>query len=396
MSAEADELERASEEHRARIAALVDELRGHVTPGEIVNQLVGRDAGQELVRYLAWQARRQLRQNPVPVAIIGTGIAWLLLANALRKQRQIPLHDGLDYEDYVALQAADSGGILGGAKRVIRQLSNAAAHHRQPEAYAYEEASMTHSEKHGGSHRKRGAHNGGGSHDRSGDEVQPGEAALQDESEESEQRGLIGRTLQKGREAAANLGQSAVDKAKNAAGRTQDIATDLAHAALQKSGETLGSAKDAVGQTASSLMERTNEMARRTGRAAGHTAGRAGSGIGRLAREQPLLVAGVGFALGVALGALFPLSRMENEMLGEQADKLKESAKELASEGYEKVKTVAQRTYEAATETLKSQTEGQTGFDSTASGSGADTGTPSTGTTYGSDDGGDTTGVYRH
>jgi len=118
--------------------------------------------------------------------------------------------------------------------------------------------------------------------------------------------------------------------------------------------------------------------------------------MGRLAREQPLLVAGVGFVLGVALGALFPLSRMENEILGEQADRLKESAKELATEGYEKVKTVAQRTYEAATETLKSQTEGQTGFDSTGSGSESGASTPSSGTTYGSDDGGDTTGVYRH
>jgi ElaB/YqjD/DUF883 family membrane-anchored ribosome-binding protein len=387
MSTEADELERASEVHRARIAVLVDELRGHVTPGEIVNQLVGRDAGQELVRYLTWQAGRQFRKNPVPIAVIGTGIAWLLLANALRNQRQIPLHDGLDYEDYVALQAAESDGIFGSARRVIRQLSNVAAHHRESETYAYEEASMAHSEKHPGSPRNRPSYNDsdGG---RSGAEVQPGESALQDESGE-EQRGLIGRTLHRGREAAANLGQSAVNKAKNAA-------TELTHAALQKSGEALGDAKDAVGQTASSLMERTNEMARRTGRAAGHTASRAGSGMGRLAREQPLLVAGVGFVLGVALGALFPLSRMENEMLGEQADRLKESAKELATEGYEKVKTVAQRTYEAATETLKSQTEGQTGFDSTGSGSESGASTPSSGTTYGSDDGGDTTGVYRH
>jgi hypothetical protein len=390
MSTETDELERASEVHRARIAVLVDELRGHVTPGEIVNQLVGRDAGQEVVRYLTWQARRQLRQNPIPVAIIGTGIAWLLLANALRRQRQIPLHDGLDYEDYVELQAPDAGGILGGARRVIRLLSNAAAHDGNSEEYAYEEASMAHSEKHAGSHRGRRSHNGSDtSHDRSGDDIQPGESALQDESGDAEPRGFIGRAVQRGREAAADLGQSAVDKAKNAA-------TGLAHAALQKSGEALGDAKDAVGQTASSLMERTDEMARRTGRAVGHTASRTGSGIGQMAREQPLLVAGVGFALGVALGALFPLSRMENEMLGEQADRLKESAKELATEGYEKVKTVAQRTYEAATETLKSQTEDQIATGGTVTGSESGTSTPSSGTTYGSDDGGDTTGVYRH
>jgi hypothetical protein len=110
-----------------------------------------------------------------------------------------------------------------------------------------------------------------------------------------------------------------------------------------------------------------------------------------LAREQPILVAGVGFALGVALGALLPLTRQENEMLGEQAERLKDSARDLASEGYEKVKSVAQRTYEAASETLKSEAENQGMTDSGRSASGE------TGTTYGTDDGGDTgTSAYRH
>ena len=132
-------------------------------------------------------------------------------------------------------------------------------------------------------------------------------------------------------------------------------------------------------------------MARRTGRAAGNTASRTGSGIGQLAREQPLLVAGIGFALGVALGALVPLSRMENDLLGEQAEKLKDSAKELASEGYERVKSVAQRSYEAATETLKSGDE-NTGSQTSGSSAGE-----STGTSYGSDNGGDTgSATYRH
>ena len=189
------------------------------------------------------------------------------------------------------------------------------------------------------------------------DEIQAGEGALQDEVDGG-RSGFIGRT--------------------------QQAATGFAHTALQKSGEAISGAAEAVGQTASSLMERTNEMARRTRRAASITAGRTSSSIGQLAREQPLLVAGVGFALGVALGALLPLTRAENELLGEQAERLKENAKELATEGYEKVKSVAQRTYDAATETLKGETE-------SSSESGIST------TQTGSDNGGETgTTVYRH
>jgi len=299
MSPTAAEIERDSEQHRANVADLVDELRDRVSPGEIANQLLGPDAGADLVRFAGRFAHRQLRRNPVPVALIGAGVAWLLLANGLRQQRAIPLHDGLDYEDFSEFQPRPSG-ILRGATRVMRSLEASA-------------------------------------------------------------------------------------KARLSASDVQEVSMATTHS------HTNGNGQNTAHVAPSSLMERTTEMARRTGRAAGNTASRTGSGIVELAREQPLLVAGIGFALGVALGALVPLSRMENDLLGEQAEKLKDSAKELASEGYERVKSVAQRSYEAATETLKSGDD-NTGSQTTGSSAGA-----STGTSYGSDNGGDTgTATYRH
>ncbi|MBV9571730.1 MAG: DUF3618 domain-containing protein [Alphaproteobacteria bacterium] len=319
-------IERDSEQHRANIAALVDELRAHVTPGEIANQLLGPDAGRDMVRMLVHEAQRQFRRNPVPVALIVTGVAWIVLADSLRRQRVVPLHDGLDYQGYDELEGAGSPGAV---RRIVDHLREARARPRIVAAQGQQELTMTSSGK-----------NGDG-------RLEPGEAALQNETEGSDRsRGFVGRTVQKGR-----------DAAKSAANRTQEMATGFAHTALHKSGEAISSAADAVGEAASSVKERTTEMARRTGRAASNTASRAGSGVGQLAREQPLLVAGVGFAIGVALGALLPLSRLENSMLGEQAEKLKGRARELADEGYEKVKSVAQRTYDAAAETIRSETE---------------------------------------
>lgn len=326
MSDSPAEIERESEQHRANIAALVDELRAQVTPGEIAKQLIGPDVGRDVARAVVREAQRQFRQNPVPVALIVTGVAWIMLADGLRRQRVLPLHDGLDYEDYAEIESA---GSLSAMRRIVHHLREARTRTRTVAAQGQQELTMTVSDK-----------NGDG-------RVEPGEAALQDVVEGGDRsRGFMGRTVQKGR-----------DAAKSAASRTQEMATEFAQTALHKSGEAISSAADAVGETASSVMERTTEMARRTGRAAGTTASRAGSGVGTLAREQPLLVAGVGFAIGVALGALLPLSRLENSMLGEQAEKLKDRARELADEGYEKVKTVAQRTYDAAAETLRSETE---------------------------------------
>jgi len=372
MSTGSDEIERQSEEHRAAIAMLVDELRDRVTPGEIANQLLGPDAGRDLMRMAGSQLHRQLRRNPVPVAVITVGVAWLIFANVRRNQRQIPLHDGLEYEEYFESSPYASQGILGRASSVISRLRHSSSAAHVPEVQM---ATATISEIGDDGQLKNNPHNGGSHHDSA-----------------SESRGFVGRTVARGREGATHLGQSAVKKAKDAAGRTQHMATALAHTALEKSEDALSGARQAVGNTASSLMERTNNMARRTGRAAGNTASRASSGIGTIAREQPLLVAGIGFALGVALGALLPLSRMENEMLGEQAERLKDSAKELASDGYEKVKSVAQRSYEAAADTLKSATEGQSG-----STSGSESSTQTSGAGYGTDTGGDNaTNTYHH
>jgi ElaB/YqjD/DUF883 family membrane-anchored ribosome-binding protein len=374
MSPAAADLEKEADQHRANIAALLDELRSRATPGEIVNQMLGPDAGRDLMQMVAREARRQVQRNPLPVAVIGVGVAWLLLADALKRQRKIPLHDGLDYEDYPELRERSQSAILGAPQRVLRHLSEA-MRSKSDAGEGQEEAFMTiHSEKSSSSSTSRRTKSSNLA-DLSGTGVQVGESAGRDSSDRGSHAGFMERTS---------------DKAKEAAGRAQRMATDAAHAALQKSGETFGGAADTVGQTASSLMERTNEMSRRTGRAASHTASRTGSGIGQLAREQPLLVAGVGFALGVALGALLPLTRAENEMLGDQAERLKDSARDLASEGYEKVKSVAQRTYEAASETLKGEAENQ-GM------TGSQSGSSETGTTRGTDDGGDTgTSAYRH
>ena len=82
-------------------------------------------------------------------------------------------------------------------------------------------------------------------------------------------------------------------------------------------------------------------------------AAEARSGFTRFMRERPLLVVGAGIALGMTLGALLPWRIVEDEFLGEQADKLKDGAIDLASDGYDKIKSVAQSTYAAATETLR-------------------------------------------
>jgi hypothetical protein len=101
-------------------------------------------------------------------------------------------------------------------------------------------------------------------------------------------------------------------------------------------------------------------------RLARRNADRTRSGFARFARERPLLVAGAGIGLGMALGALLPWRIVEDEYFGEQTERLKDSALELANDGYEKAKSVAQRGYEAAAE-MMGGTRGASSSESTVS-----------------------------
>jgi hypothetical protein len=74
----AEQLERETEQARAEIAHTLDELRSCMTPGHILDQFADRmNAGAATA--FARNLRDQAVNNPLPVTLIGTGLAWLML-----------------------------------------------------------------------------------------------------------------------------------------------------------------------------------------------------------------------------------------------------------------------------------------------------------------------------
>ena len=60
------------------------------------------------------------------------------------------------------------------------------------------------------------------------------------------------------------------------------------------------------------------------------------------------MLAGAGLAIGAVLGAMFPATRAENELMGEASDSIKRRAKEAAEEQIGKGKQLAGRVWEDA------------------------------------------------
>jgi hypothetical protein len=155
MTDASDELEREAERVRAQLAGTAEELRARVSPGQIVDDLMTalRDGGaNDMLETL----KAQMRANPMAIAMIGGGLAWLMLGRTETADRSSngyfdPLtgdhpyprrgrpgyYDNDGHEKGVTLVAAGAGhGADGTTDRVVGALHDvaAAAGHQMHEA----------------------------------------------------------------------------------------------------------------------------------------------------------------------------------------------------------------------------------------------------------------------
>lgn len=76
----AAELEREAEATRARVVSTADSIRDKMTPGQLFDEFTGLfrgGAGSDMVHNL----KVQVRDNPLPLTVIGAGLAWLMLGS---------------------------------------------------------------------------------------------------------------------------------------------------------------------------------------------------------------------------------------------------------------------------------------------------------------------------
>ena len=119
-------------------------------------------------------------------------------------------------------------------------------------------------------------------------------------------------------------------------------------------GEGVAEAAERVKQRTRSVAARLTDTAAQTGEQARFAGRQVKDKANTLLHEQPMLMAGIGTALGAAIAALIPVTRTENRLMGETSDRMKrrvrdtaaqqfEAAKDLAGELVERAKTVAER-----------------------------------------------------
>jgi hypothetical protein len=292
--ATSEQLEREAELTRAQIADSLAELRDRMTPGQVMDETLDyfRDgrAGQ-FVRNL----RHQVVDNPIPVALIGAGLGWLMLGNRAPRSESV-----LRNAAQLKTNRYEASAVAG-----VAQNANQAA--RETSAWAKETAASA-----GETSREAGFKLKGAARD-AGAAVSGAAASIGD--------------------AASSLYESA--------GEAYDMAADRARGA-GRSASTLG---------ANAVESSRNLLA--------------------FLREEPLVLAGVGLALGAVLGTALQMTETEKQLMGKASDAVKEGVGEAAEQTWDKGKAMANEAAEQIWEEAKARTQDQEQRQAVASGNDA-------------------------
>ena len=293
MATETERLERETEQTRAQLEQTLGELRARMSPGQLLDQASDyfRNSGG---RTYLHNLREEVVHNPIPITLIGAGIAWLALSGAMGRG------NGRGHQGRSDM-ARDWGRTAGVADDLAHGGHGPSAMQRAKDT------------------AQSWAH-------------QAGDA--------------ISDTEEHWRERAEDIGDrvsTAYDETVGGARRTAEGWTDQARSTAHEARDALRQGADSVRERAGELYERTAGGFRRVTRKAsdyGRTARDAVRPDGALlnfCREQPMLVAGLGVAFGAALAAMIPASRVEREAMGEASRKVQDRVKETASDTWRAV-----------------------------------------------------------
>jgi Protein of unknown function (DUF3618) len=103
MESQSEQLEREAEETRWQLSGTLEELRGRMTPGRVVDQLIDYTRDGPAAEFLG-NLGREIRENPTPLVLIGIGIAWLMVASSRTSRAAIA-----SAADMVSRKAEDIG-----------------------------------------------------------------------------------------------------------------------------------------------------------------------------------------------------------------------------------------------------------------------------------------------
>jgi gas vesicle protein len=309
--------EKLKEELREQIDELKDKVKDEIREAKdkLRDATVGRvetmvHNASDTVENVGGSFIETVKANPIPAAMVGVGLAWLLVnrRNARLARANYRYLEGRDY------RFADQRPAAGGEY-----------------LYADEVVGADYDPRYGrddlrGDERGRAAR----LQERAGDVAHRVQGAVS---------GAAHQVGDKVKDVSHQVG----DKVKDVSHQVGDRARDVAHRAQSVAGDVADRAKDAAYQAKSSASdlalrarERTTDLADRARYGVRQGQYRVQSAY----ETNPLALGAFALLAGVAVGLALPRTQREDRLLGEARDKLLQRAQEAAHETMEKVQGV--------------------------------------------------------
>ena len=118
------ELEQDAEMARARVADTAESIRNRMTPGQLIDEFTGLFSGGDGAAALG-NLKAQVRDNPLPLALIGTGLAWLMLGQGAAANAASPTSRASDNAGYAASNGTETGSLADRASEVAGSVKSA-------------------------------------------------------------------------------------------------------------------------------------------------------------------------------------------------------------------------------------------------------------------------------
>lgn len=292
------EIERELDEERGRLHETAEALQDKLSIGSLIDQVMSRsqEGGGEFARNFG----RTVRDNPVPMALIGVGLAWLMAGGQDATNRRDGALGRFTGDD-------DDFSSMSGDYR-SRHLASS----RDP---------------------RTGIPRSGVDWDRREEEIEVHVERREGEDDDSY------------RERVREARDSAHERMRSAAGSVRDSASSAAGSVRDSASSAAGSVRDGARSAGQSMSRAQREAYYR----AQHYGRRGAATFDRMVEEQPLVMGALAVALGAAVGGLAPNSRAENRMMGEYAERVRGEAADVMADEAQRARRVAEAAADEAT-----------------------------------------------
>lgn len=328
-----EEVQREVQQSRAEVEQTLDAIQERLSPGQMFEQFIDymrSSNGNEFMRNLG----TRIRDNPLPVALVGAGLAWLMMSGARSERRRYADEDMFDEYPEERYGVGEYGGDYHGAAEYPGEYAHEAPF-GEPLGEAARKGGRSYAEwaKRSAEAARRRAgqmHVGGGTRG-----YRPSEEGGSSEGWTGGAREAASRWTQGAREAIGQWREGSGRESSGGGWRVRERAREFGSSARQRFAET---------------GEHLWEGARGARERGGYYGERVRRGFMDTLQEQPLVLAALGLAVGAAIGAALPRTEREDEWMGDARDQLKDRARRMTHEQLDRARAAGRAAYEAAIE----------------------------------------------